>query len=245
LLLVKVGTPQACPGEFELLFKWKKSKKPTVEDIIEKVKDLRDLINMSGRLNPSELRDTLRMIADTVSTLSEVERDRLARQIDELFDEKISIRKGWREENVRKIRGLLKEISMVPNKQDPIVKTKMLRAEKLDMQIRMDDATIEAMLQIKETIVDTIRRGMEPFEAWAAVTRITSVLTDYAEELSAMQEEYEATIGEVSTDVTSLMQTYGITTAEKVSEAGEGRLKELIEKYGSSETEHEHSAEET
>lgn len=216
-----------------------------MEDIIEKVKDLRDLINMSGRLNPSELRDTLRMIADTISTLSEVERDRLARQIDELFDEKISIRKGWREENVRKIRGLLKEISMVPNKQDPIVKTKMLRAEKLDMQIRMDDATIEAMLQIKETIVDTIRRGMEPSEAWAAVTRITSVLTDYAEELSAMQEEYEATIGEVSTDVTSLMQTYGITTAEKVSEAEEGRLKELIEKYGSSETEHEHSAEET
>jgi len=215
-----------------------------VEDIIEKVKDLRDLINMSGRLNPSELRDTLRMIANTVSTLSEVERDRLARQIDELFDEKISIRKGWREENVRKIRGLLKEISMIPNKQDPMVKTKILRAEKLDMQIRMDDATIEAMLQIKETIVDTIRRGMEPSEAWTAVTRVTSVLTDYVEELGAMREEYEATIGEVSADVTSLMQTYGVTSAEKVPEAEEGKLKELIEKYGS-ETQHEHSTEET
>lgn len=227
------------------MFRRKKSKKPTVDDIIEKVKDLRDLINMSGNLNPSELRDTLRMIANTVSILPEVERDRLARQIDELFDEKISIRKGWREENVRKIRGLLKEISMIPNKQDPMVKTKILRAEKLDMQIRMDDATIEAMLQVRETIVDTIRRGMEPTEAWAAVTRVTSVLTDYVEELSAMREEYEATVGEVSTDVTSLMQTYSITSAEKTAEAKEGKLKELIEKYGSGEAQQDQTTEET
>ena len=221
-----------------MIFKRKKKKTMSIKDLVEKIRAIRDLIDMRGSLSPSELRDLLRSIAESVVNLSDIERDRLARQIDELFDEKVSIRKGWREEKVRTIKSLLKEISMYPNKKDPMLRPKILRAKQLDMQIRMDDASIETMLQIRDIIVDTIRRGVEPSEAWSSIIRITSVMTSFAEELNAMRMEYEETLSEVIPDVSGLMETYGVAKEEKIvaeekAKAEEEEVRELIERYGS------------
>jgi len=220
-----------------LVFRKKKNTTSNVDLLLERIKAIRDLIDMRSNLSPSELRDVLRSIAESVAGLSEIERDHLARKIDEMFDEKISIRRGWKEEKVRRIRSLLKEISVYPNKKDPMLRPKILRAKQLDMQIRMDDASIETMLQIRDIIVDTVRRGVEPSQAWASIIRITGVITGFVEELTSMKDEYEDMLADVSPDVSDLMATYGVKPKEEIAAAGETaeekEIKELIEKYGS------------
>lgn len=220
-----------------MVFRKKKNTTSNVDLLLERIKAIRDLIDMRSNLSPSELRDVLRSIAESVAGLSEIERDHLARKIDEMFDEKISIRRGWKEEKVRRIRSLLKEISVYPNKKDPMLRPKILRAKQLDMQIRMDDASIETMLQIRDIIVDTVRRGVEPSQAWASIIRITGVITGFVEELTSMKDEYEDMLADVSPDVSDLMATYGVKPKEEIAAAGETaeekEIKELIEKYGS------------
>jgi len=219
-------------------------KRNATAEILDKIKAVRDLIDLRGSVSPSELRGLLRSIADSSINLKEDERDRLAREIEYMFEEKISIRRGWREEKIRTIRSLLKEIAVHPRRNDPLLKPKIMRAKQLDMQIRMDDASIETMLQIKDIIIDTIRRGVEPTQAWASIIRLTNVISGFAEELTAMQEEYESTLMDMSPDVTDLMESYGLKseTERKAREAKalkeeksevEEDVRELIEKYGS------------
>lgn len=220
---------------------FRRGKKVSVSrEILEKIRAIRDLIDLRGNVSPSELRSILRSLADASVNLKEDERDRLARQIEDMFEEKISIRRGWREEKVRTIRSLLKEISIHPRKSDPLLRPKILRAKQLDMQIRMDDASIETMLQIKDIIVDTVRRGVEPTQAWASIIRLTSVISGFAEELTAMREEYESFLTEYPSDVSGLMERYGLVSEAKKKEreikeeAEESAMdvKELIERYG-------------
>ena len=218
-----------------VVFGRKSKKSITLDNLLENIRKIRDLIDLRGSFSPSELRDLLKNIADAVSDLSDIERDKLARQIDEMFNEKVAIRRGWREEKVRAIRSLLKEISIYPNKKDPMIRPKILRARQLDMQIKMDEALIETMLQIRDIIVDTVRRGVEPSQAWASLIRVTSVISSFAEELTAMQEEYKEILTGITPDVSDLMQSYGVGIEKpiKEKEAEEEEIKELIERYGS------------
>ncbi|MGQ4891313.1 MAG: hypothetical protein ACP6IP_02385 [Candidatus Njordarchaeia archaeon] len=220
------------------MFKRKKKNVMSANEILNIAKEYRDLIDLRGNLNPSELRQLLRAVAKSVAGLPESERDRIARQIDEIFDEKVSIRRGWMAENTRKIKSLLHEIQMAPNKKDPMLKTKIMRAQQLDLQIRMDNAMIEAMLQVKEMLMDTVRRAMEPTEAWANVTRLTGAITNFTEEMMAMKEEYEETVSDITADVDNLMATYGVAPRKEVEEK-EAALRELIQRYADEEEEEE------
>ena len=212
----------------------KKNDSVKAEDVLRIAKEYRDLIDLRGSINPSELRKLLRAVANAVADLPESERDRLVREIDEIFDEKVSIRRGWLAENTRKIKSLLREIQMAPNKKDPMIKTKILRAQQLDLQIRMDNAMIESMLQVKEMLTDTVRRAMEPTEAWANITKLTGALANFTEEMMAMKDEYEETISDIDTNVDELMSTYGVTVSEEVEEK-ESALRDLVRKYISEE----------
>ncbi|MEX0568284.1 MAG: hypothetical protein Q6363_003875, partial [Candidatus Njordarchaeota archaeon] len=178
--------------------------------ILEKAKELRDMIEISGdkRLNMAEIRQMLREISRDVARLSEIERDRLARQIDDLFEEKIAILRGWRESRVRKIRSMLKEISIMKK----VPKTKFVRVKMLDNQIKLDDAVLHALENIRDILIDTVQRGVDPETAWNKVFRVTEVVTGYVEGLTERAEAFtEIAEEEVSeAEVQELFETHGV-----------------------------------
>lgn len=197
--------------------------------ILEKAKELRDMIEISGdkRLNMAAIRQVLREISRDVVRLSEIERDRLARQIDDLFEEKIAILRGWKESRVRKIKSMLKEISLMKK----VPKTKFVRVKMLDNQIKLDDAVLHALENIRDILIDTVQRGIDPETAWNKVFRVTEVVTGYIEGLTERAEAFtEIAEEEVSVaEVEELSEVYGVTEPE---EAPEKEVKKMLEKYG-------------
>ncbi len=197
--------------------------------ILERAKKLRDMIELSGpqRVDMGTIRQTLREIADDVARLSEIERDRLARQIDDIFEEKIAILRGWRESRVRKIRSMLKELSLLKK----VPRNKFIRVKMLDNQIKLDDALLHALENIRDILVDTVQRGVDPETAWSKVYRVTEVITGYVEGLTERAEAYtELTEEEISeAELEELSTSYGIKEAE---EAPSKEIRKMLEKYG-------------
>jgi|GEM_PF-7118133 len=205
-------------------------KKKNVEKrILEEAKALRDLIELTGdrQLNTQAVREALRKIADNVSKLSDIERDRLARKVDELFEEKIAILRGWRESNIRKIKSMLKELRL--SKKIPQVKFNRVRM--LDSQIKLYDAQLMVLENLRDILVDTIQRGVDPVTAWNRVMRSSTVVSEFVETLAEHAEAYEELMGEgVSEEaLETLEEEYGVKEPEEVARK---ELKKLMEKYG-------------
>ena len=209
-----------------LLFRKRKQLKTS---ILEKVKYLRDLVEVSSEknLDLSSIRATLREIASDVSKLSELERAELAKKIDELFEEKLSLLRGLRETRVRRIKSLLKELSVLKK----VPRSKMNRVKILDSQIKLDDAVIMALENIRDILIETVQRGVDPETAWNKVFRITEVVEGYVERLTERAEmfselaEEEVPISELE----RMQEEYGLKESAKVENK---KLKELMEKYG-------------
>lgn len=197
--------------------------------VLEKAKALRDLIEISGEksLDLEAIRGTLGEIASEVSKLSELERAEIAKKIDELFEEKLSLLRGLRETRVRRIKGLLKELSMLKR----VPKSKMNRVKILDSQIKLDDAVIMALENIRDILIETVQRGVDPETAWNKVFRVTEIVEGYVERLTERAEIFsEIAEEEVSTgELEKLQEEYGLKEATK---AESKELKKLLEKYG-------------
>jgi len=197
--------------------------------ILERAKRLRDMIELSGdrRIDMKTIRLTLREIANDVAKLSEIERDRLARQIDDLFEEKIAILRGWRESRVRRIRSMLKELALMKK----VPRNKYVRVKMLDNQIKLDDALLHALENIRDILVDTVQRGVDPETAWSKVFRVTEVVTGYVEGLTERAEAYtELTEEEVSeAELEELSTSYGLKEPEEVPNK---EIRKMLEKYG-------------
>ena len=197
--------------------------------ILERAKRLRDMIELSGdkRIDMKTIRMTLREIANDVAKLSEIERDRLARQIDDLFEEKIAILRGWRESRVRRIRSMLKELALMKK----VPRNKYVRVKMLDNQIKLDDALLHALENIRDILVDTVQRGVDPETAWSKVFRVTEVVTGYVEGLTERAEAYtELTEEEVSeAELEELSTSYGLKEPEEVPNK---EIRKMLEKYG-------------
>ena len=197
--------------------------------ILERAKQLRDMIELgeSRRLDMATIRETLRDISQDVAKLSEIERDRIARRIDDMFEEKIALLRGWRESRVRKIRSMLKELRLMKK----VPRTKYMRIKMLDNQIRLDDALLHALENIRDILIDTVQRGVDPETAWNRVFRVTEVITGYVEGIAERAEAYaeiaeeEAPISEIE----ELSEAYGVKEPEEVPNK---EVKKLIEKYG-------------
>ena len=197
--------------------------------ILERAKRLRDMIELSGdkRIDMKTIRMTLREIANDVAKLSEIERDRLARQIDDLFEEKIAILRGWRESRVRRIRSMLKELALMKK----VPRNKYVRVKMLDNQIKLDDALLHALENIRDILVDTVQRGVDPETAWSKVFRVTEVVTGYVEGLTERAEAYtELTEEEVSeAELEELSTSYGLKEPKEVPNK---EIRKMLEKYG-------------
>jgi len=197
--------------------------------ILDRAKQLRDMIELSGpqKLDMRVVREALREIANDVVKLSEIERDRLARQIDGLFEEKIAILRGWRESRVRKIRSMLKELRLMKK----VPRNKFVRVKMLDNQIKLDDALLNALENIRDILVDTVQRGVDPETAWSKVYRVTEVITGYIEGLTERAEAYtELTEEEVSeAELEELSTEYGLKETEEVPNK---EIRKMLEKYG-------------
>jgi len=197
--------------------------------ILERAKRLRDMIELSGdrRIDMKTIRLTLREIANDVAKLSEIERDRLARQIDDLFEEKIAILRGWRESRVRRIRSMLKELALMKK----VPRNKYVRVKMLDNQIKLDDALLHALENIRDILVDTVQRGVDPETAWSKVFRVTEVVTGYVEGLTERAEAYtELTEEEVSeAELEELSTSYGLKEPKEVPNK---EIRKMLEKYG-------------
>ena len=205
-------------------------KKRNIEKrILEQAKALRDMIELTGdrQLNTQAVREALRKVAEDVSKLSDIERDRLARRVDEIFEEKIAILRGWRESNVRKIKSMLKELRLSKK----IPQAKFNRVKMLDSQIKLYDAQLMVLENLRDILVDTIQRGVDPVTAWNRVMRSSTVISEFVETLAEHAEAYEELMGEgvSERELEELEEEYGVKEPEEVSRK---ELKKLMEKYG-------------
>jgi len=205
-------------------------KKKNIEKrILEQAKALRDMIELTGdkQLNTQAVREALRKIAEDVSKLSDIERDRLARRVDEIFEEKIAILRGWRESNVRKIKSMLKELRLSKK----IPQAKFNRVKMLDSQIKLYDAQLMVLENMRDILVDTIQRGVDPVTAWNRVMRSSTVISEFVETLAEHAEAYEELMGEAVSEreLEELEEEYGVKEPEEVARK---ELKKLMEKYG-------------
>lgn len=205
------------------------SRKNIEKRIVEEVKALRDLIEITSkeRLSPQAIRETLRRISENVSKLPDSERNKLARNIDDLFEEKIAILRSWKENNVRKIRSMLKELKL--SKKVP--QTKLSRIKMLDSQTKLYEAQLMLLENLRDIIVDTVQRGVDPVTAWEKVMSSSAVVSEFVETITEHAEAFEELVKETApTEVLEeLEEEYGVKEPEEVAKK---ELQKLMEKYG-------------
>ena len=122
---------------------------------------------------------------------------------------------------------MLKELSLLKK----VPRNKFIRVKMLDNQIKLDDALLHALENIRDILVDTVQRGVDPETAWSKVYRVTEVITGYVEGLTERAEAYtELTEEEISeAELEELSTSYGIKEAE---EAPSKEIRKMLEKYG-------------
>lgn len=204
-------------------------KKNIRKQIIDEVRALRDLVEITSKqkLSPQAIRETLRRISEGVSKLPDIERDRLARSIDELFEEKIAIIRGWRENNTRKIRSMLKELKLSKK----VSQAKLGRIKMLDSQTKLYEAQLMLLENLRDIVVDTVQRGVDPVTAWEKVMSSSTVVSEFVETITEHAEAFEELMKETATSevLEELEEEYGVKEPEEVTRK---ELQKLMEKYG-------------
>ena len=122
---------------------------------------------------------------------------------------------------------MLKELALMKK----VPRNKYVRVKMLDNQIKLDDALLHALENIRDILVDTVQRGVDPETAWSKVFRVTEVVTGYVEGLTERAEAYtELTEEEVSeAELEELSTSYGLKEPKEVPNK---EIRKMLEKYG-------------